>query len=283
MKKSIKAITAALSAAVLAALPMSSALTANAYSGTHMDRTYVFSTVARPSYTEEIQCQIGRKGALSGFSYDLGTMGGSFGEAHGNGGQTFTVTNVPFIPGSNGLKRGIMMNFTNSTTNNSLPENLLNSMRMYRFTSTGTENVANTDSITVRCGDISGYLNNSASLVYDGITSGDAGKVAYLINALGRKHTESGFNAYAKCINLQDDYFGKYTWSYVTGNSQKRIDGTFYRMKKITMALLAADINGDGWVTPADSTAIMRVIANPDAYPDFLEFNQMPDEDLYNL
>lgn len=282
MKKSIKAITAAISAAVLAALPMST-LTAGAFDGTHMDRTYVFSTQARPSYTEEIQCQIGRKGALHEFSYDLGTMGGSFGEPHGNGGQTFTVLNVPFIPGSNGLKRGIMMNFTNYTSNSSLPENLLNSMRMYRFTSTGTEDVANTASITVRCGDISGYLNQNASLVYDGLTAGDAARVAYLINAFGKKHTEAGYSGYSKCINLQDDYFGKYTWSYVNGTSKKKIDGTYYKLRKITMALLAADINGDGWVTPADSAAIMLLGANPDAYPNFLEFNQMPDEDINNL
>lgn len=280
MKKAIAAIA---SATVLAALPMSSAISANAYSGTHMDRTYVFSTAADPNHTEEIQCQIGRKGALHGFSYDLGTMGGSLGTPHGSGGPTFTVLNVPFVPGSAGLQRGIMMTFTNYTTSNSLPENLLNFMDIYRFTSTGTEDVANTDSITVRMGDVTGYLNNQPSLEYDGITPKDAAMISYLINAYGAPHTENGFGRYSKCINLQSDYFGPRTWALVTGNSQKRINGSFYKMHKITKALLAADINGDGWVTPSDSKAIMLLTANPDAYPDFLEFNEMPDEDMYNL
>lgn len=280
MKKAIAAIA---SATVLAALPMSSAITANAYSGTHMDRSYAFSTVARSNYTEEIDCKIGRKGSLHEFSFDLGTMGGSLGTPHGNGGQNYTVLDVPFFPGATGLKRGIMMSFTNYTTSNSQPEALLNCLNIYKRTSTGTEPVANTDSITVRIGDITGYLNNQTGLVADGISAADAQRVACLINAFGKKHYERGYSTYAKCIDLQSDYFTKYTWSYVTGNAQKRVDNVFYKMNKITKALLAADINGDGWVTPADSKAIMLLNSNPDNYPDFLEFNEMPDEDMYNL
>ena len=54
-------------------------------------------------------------------------------------------------------------------------------------------------------------------------------------------------------------------------------------MDKISNALLAADINNDGWITQADSTAILLRLCNPDRYPDFMVFNEMPAEDINSL
>lgn len=281
MKKSIKTIAAALSAAVLAALPVSNALTANAAIGDYVCRTTAFSKETKSSFTYNLDIKCCRKGSLRGAGYKIGMIGGSLGTAHGGGSQTGTFIDVPFNTPSTGIKRGIIMTFTSTTSNSKNPEQLLYGVD---FNSYGN-NVAlpQTAEKTVRLGDITTYIEGNPDESFDGLTARDALFITYLINsAFGTTHNDSPEPG--RCINLQTDYFGRYSWAYLTSNSSGNyINGQYVKMDKISNALLAADINNDGWITQADSTAILLRLCNPDRYPDFMVFNEMPAEDINSL
>ena len=106
MKKSIKTIAAALSAAVLAALPVSNALTANAARGSYVCRTTAFCKTTDSSFTYNLDIKCCRKGALHDECYKLGMIGGSLTDVIGlTSGGNSAITIYALVDAESGRSR----------------------------------------------------------------------------------------------------------------------------------------------------------------------------------
>lgn len=284
MKKAIKALAAAVSAAVIAALPAANTFTASAGSAANscnVDRTYILNPTNNPGFKSQLH-------AIETMRYNPDYSAAKSGMTGGSITFKTGTAHIPFISGSplcsyidavytpdqsTGLRRGIVMTFTNAHSSAG------DAMQLgYEFFTEEYPDNPSGDLTpeTVRVGDTSSYLTQSYSGI-DGLTVRDALLVQNLVAALGKAHSEPGFNSYDRCINLQTDYFERFEWSYLLSSSKRKVGTGYYIMPSITLALLAADINNDGWVTPADAKAIMRHFSNPDKYPNFMSFSGMSD------
>lgn len=283
MKKTIAAILSA----ALAVIPTSNALTANAATAYNTDRTYVILArlIGYGGVTSMPALDIRQtRNYLSDYSpIDAGTVSGTIYNYYGGGtvvsssGQASTYyKGAYFRPSDNDC--GTIMSFTCTNSSSSTPEQLgytTSVTHLYQ-----SSYYAITISKTVRLGDISAYITSNTSPDYNGITAKDALLVHYLINYFGNKSSAGDFSVYDKVIDLSNDYFRKYCWADLNSSDKITISGTQVAMKMVMNALLASDINNDGYITPTDAAAIRRHISDPDRYPNLAVFNGMSDLDM---
>lgn len=246
MKKSIKAIAAALSAVVMCALPAASSLNADAAARTlTYKQTYVTTTTNLGYSGVRLYVRKGpqiRYGCLSLGNINNTRLGG------GSWSDSTTTESVGYndiyATNSNGINEiGILADWQFSTT----------------FTGNGFAGMhADGDKNGVMAfesclGDISGSINN----VYDGVTLADARKI--------RKMADNKFRSGVTTNNIT---------SYM-------LSGYFYSLDfDLFAGMLAADINGDRRITYTDADAVECYVNNKAGARDLSTFNGM-DENTF--
>ena len=307
MKKSIKAIAAAISASVMAAVPMAGALTSNAagsFTQYSTNRTYYLSntdesldntsrlTLSNRFYNMNVISAANN--CYSNPDYNAafhyagsirrGTIAGSI--IGNNSSLTSNKVNFNFDPAEGSLdKKGIIASVTytytgsNPYVNGIVKKNAIN------------QTMSQVSVQTVRVGDTTKCLGYG-----NGISVGDASCIQQLVNTYGQKYTEAQVTAIMNEATGQNRPFyldcndiPRYTKALYIGEVMSAgIDNTLYSNgayteSQILSALLASDINGDGWVTDADATAIMKVFSNPDRYKDITYFYGFGDYDTAHM
>lgn len=233
MKKSIKAIAAALSAAVLCALPVANSMSADAaYITKKSFRITYVSTRTNLHYTG-IRLNANKASGMNFSTQSLGfvnngrLMGGS---VSGNSAYTNWCSTVP-----NGLGEvGILADWYINTTN----------MNRTVANISGSTNKSYIDVFKVRLGDLTGARNNTE----DGIDVSDAIAVYNLIDH---------YYVNAPTENIK---------SYMLSSSYNSLDKGILRM------MLAADINGDDKVSECEATIILRHAVGINGYDDLEHF-----------
>jgi len=243
MKKSIKAITAALSAAVLCALPVANSLTADAAAKTiTYKQTYVTTRTNLGIPGARLFIRKGPKFRYSDLS--LGNISNTY-LGGGSWADSTTTESVGYndiyARYSNGINEiGILATWTFNTT----------------YTGNGFAGMhAGSDRDGVMAfesclGDISGSMSNN----YDGITSADVSKI--------RKLANNTFRSGKTTNNIQTYMLSAY----------------FYSLDfDLLSGMLAADINGDKLITNTDADAVQCYVNNKAGARDLSSFNSLPE------
>jgi len=236
MKKTFKAITAALSAAVLCALPIANSMSANAANRFIDKKTYRLSYISTRTnlhYTD-VKLNAYKASGMNFSAQSLGfvnngrLMGGSY---NGNSAYTYWCSTVP-----NGLGEvGILADWYINTTN----------MNRTISNVSGTTNRSSIDVYRVRVGDLTGAANNSE----DDINVQDAVALSKLAN-----------NTYYSGVVTNDIKY------YIRSRSYSNLNKSLLRM------MLAADINGDDKISECENVILQRHYIGINGYDDLEYF-----------
>jgi len=280
-----KRIIAAIAAAVLAVIPASGAVSADAAATAYnTDRTCAINIYTYKNFRFPIRMEHTRNYVSSSSAINIGTIRGSLSDSYTGtnllpypapSGQTSTsYSGTTFYPRDLGIYPGVVASFTCTHSLPSDPEKLGYKVDLLSNPLPGHFFLFD---VSVRVGDVSAYINGSSnSPAYDGITSRDAQFVSVLIEKFGG----SGFNQYSKAVSLNRDFFEKYQ---LLEGTTFTISGRQVSVMSAMKALLASDINNDGCITSTDAAAIQKRIANPSRYPNFMYFNGKTDTEMYRL
>lgn len=241
MKNTIKKITAAISAAVMCALPMAESLTANAAQQYTTYRNTYFIKYENANIKEANLALSTKKGLIKVNRRAVNDTG-YLGTPHGNGGPNFDAINISWIryPGTYNIPafkdKGILFNDTTKTTYGGNFEQYISNGCKLNLTATDINGDSANERVgyfSVNVGDVTGAWNSTSftDFAADGITNKDSNEVSKLINA-----GYTNIFAYSKKVN----------YSSANNESVKRL-----------RAMIAGDINNDGKLTENDATVIM--------------------------
>ena len=241
MKNTIKRITAAVSAAVMCALPMAGNLSANAAQQYTTFRNTYFIKYENANIKEANLALSTKKGLTKVARTEVNDTG-YLGTPHGNGGPNFDAINISWIryPGTYNISafndKGILFNDTTKTTYGGNFEQYISNKSTLKLTATDINGGRADERVgyfSVNVGDVTGAWNSTSFTDFkaDGITNKDANEVSKLI-----KNGYTNIFAYSKRVD----------YSSANNESLKRL-----------RAMIAADINNDGKLTENDATVIM--------------------------
>ncbi len=241
MKKSIKAITAAISAAVLCAIPVANSFTANAAATKKTYKITYLSTKTNNGYTS-VKLNAYKASTMNFSTQSLGfvnngrLMGGAY---NGNNAYVYWCSTV-----NNGLGEvGVLADWYINTTNSNA--------KLYQITPSYNA-MTGVTAYKVRLGDLTGAKTQTE----DDVDVADAVLYARLLN---KNYIDAPTN------NIKQYIFSK----------------SFYQLDlQVLRMMLAADINGDYKLTENERTVILRHIAKFDAYADLEHFLGWSDAQL---
>lgn len=263
MKKTIKSITAALSAAVMCALPMAGSISANAGEQYTTYRTTYFVKYDNAN-VKNTSITVTTKKGLTKLGRKNFNNSGDFGAIHGSGGQTYDHVNTNWdrkkFSGDNYVKKGILYNETSKTIYGGNFEKYLVSKTALNIAAADVNGGSAAERVgyfAVNVGDVTGAWNSTSFTDFkaDGITGMDSVEISRLINA---GYTDIA--AYSKRVD------------YTSENNE-----SVRRLR----AMIAGDINNDGKLTENDATVILYWVVGK--VKDFSAFNGVADNKIVSL
>lgn len=263
MKKSIKKITAALSAAVMCALPMANAFSANAAEDNRTFRVGYF-VKDNHSYIKTTSITRTTKKGLTFVARDRVSITGDFdGKPNGSGGQTYNSENVNWKKNTTYYMNQVLLyNETYKTTYGDIFEHYLVSdtaLKLEAKTNTGASENERITYLAVVVGDVTGALktNQAKTFNYDGITDDDINKLSSWL--------EHG--------NINIDNFIENNYILFDSPSSQNV--------KTLRAYMAADVNNSGWITSEDLDLIRAYAKGK--IGDLSAYNKMDDYKIRNI
>ena len=236
MKKTLKKMAVAISAAVMCALPMANAFSASA---AEENRTFRVNYFVKWDHSDVKTTSITRT-TKKGLTYvtrnRMSNVGDFDGKPNGSGGQTYNSENVNWKKSTNTeMNRCLIYNETYKTTYGDIFEHYLVSDTALKIEAKTVNGGRANERITyeaVVVGDVTGGYNTKQfkNFNYDGITKADYEKAEALIKA-GKKDIKT----YAQSVNFDDP----------SSESLRNL-----------RAMLAADVNNDGNLSTSDVQAI---------------------------
>ncbi|MCR4795042.1 MULTISPECIES: hypothetical protein [Ruminococcus] len=236
MKKTLKKMAVTISAAVMCALPMANAFSASAAQDYRTFRVGFFvkwdhSNVKTTSITRTT-----KKGLTHVTRTKMSLTGDFDGKPNGSGGQTYNTENVNWKKNTTSYQtRELLYNETYKTTYGDIFESYLVSDTALKLWAKDANGNSANERITyeaVVVGDATGGYNTTQfkNFNYDGITNADYNKVNSLITA-----HNIDIRSYAQTVDF---------------------DNPASTSIRTLRAMMAADVNNDGWVTDEDARAI---------------------------
>ncbi len=246
MKHTLKKITAIAAAAVMCALPTAGNLSASAAGVTQyrVHRSYVISKRTN-SGIKTFKATHTRESNLTKMDVRTGSFSGSYTFGGNNAKST-----VDWTPLNNRCDEiGVVVSFTDKTTSGEAPTFLSGTGVSFTRYESGYVDAFDIESIIV--GDVTSEMNGAGSSYnYDGLTGMDALKAQIFLNN------------YHNCTYYGEDAIKIET--FLRSANYNSLGRNTIR------GILASDINNDGYVTAADASAIMCVLAG--RYTDLTAF-----------
>ncbi|WP_295069750.1 hypothetical protein [Ruminococcus sp.] len=263
MKKTLKKMAAAVSAAVMCALPMANAFSASAAEEIRTFRVGYF--VDDNSYVKTTSITRTTKKGLTFVARDKMTLTGDFdGKPNGSGGQTYNSENVNWKKNTTYYTNQVLLyDETYKTTYGDVFEHYLVSdtaLKLEGKTYTGESANERVKYLAVVVGDVTGAFNTTQAKTfnYDGIKKNDADKVRDMIKKTNGVIWISDF------VEAKSNYI-----NFNVPGSQN---------VKTLRAYMAADVNNNGRVTKEDADLI-EAYANG-KISDLSVYNKMDDSNV---
>ena len=267
MKKTLKKMAAAVSAAVMCALPMASAFSASAAQEIRTFRVGYF--VEDNSYVKTTSITRTTKKGLTFVARDKMSLTGDFdGKPNGSGGQTYEHVNVNWKKNTTYYTNQVLLyDETYKTTYGDVFEHYLVSdtaLKLEGKNNKGESVNERVKYLAVVVGDVTGAFKTTQAKTFnfDGIKQDDADKVNEML-----KNSKTGVIWISDFVEDKSKYI-----NFNVSGSQNM---------KTLRAYMAADVNNNGKITKEDAEIIQAYADGK--ISDLSVYNKMDDYKMHNI